>query len=70
VHWVILPGGRRDINPDNPVLNIRSFARNPQAVAAQVAASSKGAHSIPTTMSVDDGQALSSHGDTSVDSHH
>ena len=45
VHWVYAPVADVNVNPDNPVLNIRSFGEDPQAVAAQVAAFIEGAHS-------------------------
>ena len=36
VHWVYYPVADVNNNPDNPIINIRSFGENPQAVAAQV----------------------------------
>src|ERR1019366_9763540 len=47
VHWVYYPVADVNINPDNPVLNIRSFGEDPQAVGAQGAAFIEGAHSDP-----------------------
>lgn len=55
-----------NINPDNPVINTRSFGEVPEAVAAKVVAYSRG---------LEDGGVLSvskhfpGHGDTDVDSH-
>ena len=45
VHWVYYPVADVNNNPDNPIINIRSFGENPQDVAAQVTAFIEGAHS-------------------------
>jgi len=58
-----------NINPDNPVLNIRSFGEDPQAVAAQVAAFIEGAHADPRNYVLTTAKHFPGHGDTSVDSH-
>lgn len=55
-----------NINPDNPVINVRSFGEDPMRVARQVIAYGKG---------IESGNVLSvckhfpGHGDTNVDSH-
>jgi beta-N-acetylhexosaminidase len=69
VHWVYYPVADVNINPDNPVLNIRSFGEDPQAVAAQVAAFIEGAHSDPRKYVLTTAKHFPGHGDTSVDSH-
>jgi beta-N-acetylhexosaminidase len=69
VHWVYYPVADVNINPDNPVLNIRSFGEDPQAVAAQVAAFIEGAHSDPHNYVLTTAKHFPGHGDTSVDSH-
>ena len=69
VQWVYYPVADVNINPDNPVLNIRSFGEDPQAVAAQVAAFIEGAHSDPRNYVLTTAKHFPGHGDTSVDSH-
>jgi len=69
VDWVYYPVADVNINPDNPVLNIRSFGEDPQAVAAQVAAFIEGAHADPRNYVLTTAKHFPGHGDTSVDSH-
>jgi len=69
VHWIYYPVADVNINPDNPVLNIRSFGEDPQAVAAQVAAFIEGAHSDARNYVLTTAKHFPGHGDTSVDSH-
>ena len=60
------PDADVDINPQNPVINVRSFGEDPQRVARQVTAYAKG---------LQDGGVVAvakhfpGHGDTNVDSH-
>ena len=67
VHVNFAPVADVNINPDNPVINYRSFGENPVRVAAKVLAYSRG---------LEDGGVLPvakhfpGHGDTDVDSHH
>ena len=66
VHWIFAPVADVNVNPRNPVINVRSFGENPQHVSDMVAAFVRG---------VQDAGALATakhfpgHGDTSVDSH-
>jgi len=66
VNWLFGPVADINNNPDNPVINVRSFGEDPRRVAEFVAAAVRG---------VRDGGALSTvkhfpgHGDTAVDSH-
>jgi len=69
VHWIYYPVADVNINPDNPVLNIRSFGEDPQAVAAEVAAFIEGAHSDPHNYVLTTAKHFPGHGDTAVDSH-
>ncbi|MCR4765950.1 MAG: beta-N-acetylglucosaminidase, partial [Bacteroidaceae bacterium] len=55
-----------DINPNNPVINVRSFGENPQRVAQQVVAYSKG---LQEGGVVAVAKHFPGHGDTDVDSH-
>lgn len=67
VHVNFAPVADVNINPDNPVINTRSFGENPVNVARKVIAYARG---------LEDGGVLSvskhfpGHGDTNVDSHH
>src|SRR3954469_18535220 len=45
VHWVYYPVADVNNNPDNPIINIRSFGEDPNAVATHVKAFIEGAHS-------------------------
>lgn len=66
VHVVFAPVADVNNNPDNPVINVRSFGEEPAAVGRFVAATVKG---------LQDGGAIATlkhfpgHGDTAVDSH-
>src|SRR5207237_9937246 len=44
VQWIYYPVADVNNNPDNPIINIRSFGENPQDVAAHVKAFIEGAH--------------------------
>ena len=66
VNWLFGPVADLNNNPDNPVINVRSFGEDPRRVAEFVSAAVRGAR---------EGGALSTakhfpgHGDTAVDSH-
>ncbi len=66
VNWLFGPVADLNNNPDNPVINVRSFGEDPRRVADFVAAAVRGTR---------EGGALSTvkhflgHGDTAVDSH-
>jgi beta-N-acetylhexosaminidase len=69
VHWIYYPVADVNNNPDNPIINIRSFGENPEAVAAQVKAFIEGAHSDKKTYALATVKHFPGHGDTAVDSH-
>jgi beta-N-acetylhexosaminidase len=69
VHWVFAPVADINSNPENPIINIRSFGENPQLVASQVKAYIEGAHSDPAHRVLVTVKHFPGHGDTSVDSH-
>ena len=50
VSWVFAPDADVNNNPDNPIINVRSFGDDPQAVADNVSAFIEGAHSDTQTM--------------------
>ncbi len=58
IHWIFAPDADVNNNPDNPIINIRSFGENPQAVASHVKAFIEGAHSDPAKLRACDRQAL------------
>lgn len=53
-------------NPDNPIINIRSYGEDPELVAAMGAAFVRGAHDYGLVAT---GKHFPGHGDTGVDSH-
>lgn len=67
VHVNFAPVADVNINPQNPVINTRSFGESPQAVANLVTAYSLGLES-GNVLSVS--KHFPGHGDTDVDSHH
>jgi beta-N-acetylhexosaminidase len=69
VHWLYYPVADVNNNPDNPVINIRSYGENPQAVAAQVVAFTEGAHADKKNYALTTVKHFPGHGDTAVDSH-
>jgi beta-N-acetylhexosaminidase len=69
VQWVYYPVADVNNNPDNPIINIRSFGENPEAVAAQVKAFIDGAHADKKNYILATAKHFPGHGDTSVDTH-
>lgn len=69
VQWLFFPVADVNNNPDNPVINIRSFGENPQDVAAYVDAFIEGAHSVPGSRVLTTAKHFPGHGDTATDSH-
>jgi beta-N-acetylhexosaminidase len=69
VHWVYYPVADVNNNPDNPIINIRSFGENPQDVARHVAAFIQGAHSDRRNFVLTTAKHFPGHGDTSIDTH-
>lgn len=69
VEWVYYPVADVNDNPDNPIINIRSFGENPQQVAAHVRAFIEGAHSDKNNLVLTTAKHFPGHGDTAVDTH-
>src|SRR5580693_6085392 len=69
VHWIFAPVADVNNNPDNPVINVRSFGENPDEVAKYVAAYVEGAHSDSKNRVLVTAKHFPGHGDTDVDSH-
>ena len=69
IQWVYYPVADVNNNPDNPIINIRSFGENPEAVAAQVRAFIEGAHADRKNFVLTTAKHFPGHGDTAVDTH-
>jgi beta-N-acetylhexosaminidase len=69
VHWIYYPVADVNNNPDNPIINIRSFGENPEAVAAQVKAFIEGAHADKKNYALATVKHFPGHGDTATDTH-
>lgn len=69
VNWVFAPDADVNNNPDNPIINVRSYGENPQAVAGAVSAFIEGAHSDPRDYVLVTAKHFPGHGDTAEDSH-
>lgn len=66
VHWVFAPVVDVNNNPDNPVINIRSYGEDPQLVARLGAAFIRGAHDKGVLATA---KHFPGHGDTATDTH-
>ncbi|HUJ31987.1 MAG TPA: glycoside hydrolase family 3 N-terminal domain-containing protein [Candidatus Acidoferrum sp.] len=66
VTWVFAPVADVNNNPDNPIINIRSFGEDPQSVAAYVSNFVRG---IQENGALATAKHFPGHGDVSVDSH-
>ena len=69
VNWVFAPDADVNNNPDNPIINVRSFGEDPATVAAGVSAFIEGAHSDPRNYVLLSAKHFPGHGDTAQDSH-
>ncbi|MBZ5596522.1 MAG: hypothetical protein LAP39_30135 [Acidobacteriia bacterium] len=67
--WVFYPDADVNNNPDNPIINIRSFGENPQVVARHVEAFIEGAESDRRAPVLTTAKHFPGHGDTAVDTH-
>ncbi len=66
VHWNFFPVADVNSNPDNPIINTRSFGEDPQQVGDFVTAYIHGAHSAGMLVTA---KHFPGHGDTATDSH-
>jgi beta-N-acetylhexosaminidase len=69
VQWVYYPVADVNNNPDNPIINIRSFGENPQQVSGYVKAFIEGAHADKRNYVLATAKHFPGHGDTAVDTH-
>jgi beta-glucosidase len=66
INWVLAPVVDVNNNPDNPVINVRSFGDNPAMVSQLATAYIQGAKSHPVLTAA---KHFPGHGDTAADSH-
>lgn len=66
LNWILAPVVDVNNNPDNPVINIRSFGETPEIVSSLASAFIRGAHKCPILTTA---KHFPGHGDTAVDSH-
>jgi beta-N-acetylhexosaminidase len=69
VHWIFAPVADVNSNPENPIINIRSYGEDPDIVARHVASYIDGAHSDPKHYVLVTAKHFPGHGDTNIDSH-
>jgi beta-N-acetylhexosaminidase len=69
VNWIFAPVADVNNNPDNPIINIRSYGENPQEVSNFVQAYIAGAHSDARNQVMVTAKHFPGHGDTATDSH-
>lgn len=69
LHWIFAPDADVNNNPDNPIINTRSFGEDPRQVARMVRAFIEGAHSEPRARVLVTVKHFPGHGDTATDSH-
>jgi beta-glucosidase len=67
LNWILAPVVDVNNNPDNPVINVRSFGQDPAMVSALATAFIRGTQRYPV---LNTAKHFPGHGDTSVDSHH
>jgi beta-N-acetylhexosaminidase len=69
VNWIFAPVADVNNNPDNPIINIRSYGENPLQVSKFVRAYVLGAHSEKLSPVLVTAKHFPGHGDTAQDSH-
>lgn len=69
VQWIYYPVADVNNNPDNPIINIRSFGEDPQQVASLVSATIEGLHADRRGYVLATAKHFPGHGDTAVDTH-
>jgi beta-N-acetylhexosaminidase len=69
VQWLFFPDADVNNNPDNPIINIRSYGENPTDVSEFVSAFIAGAHSVAGSRVLTTAKHFPGHGDTATDTH-
>ncbi|HIK32194.1 MAG TPA: beta-glucosidase [Oscillatoriales cyanobacterium M59_W2019_021] len=67
LNWILAPVVDVNNNPDNPVINVRSFGDDPAVVSALATAFIRGTQRYPV---LNCAKHFPGHGDTNLDSHH
>ena len=70
VHWILAPSADVNSDPANPVIILRSFGEDPDAVSRQVTAFIRGVQENQRCVALVTVKHFPGHGDTSVDSHY
>ena len=66
IHWIFAPDADLNDNPDNPIINIRSFGEDPKSVSTYVTQSIRG---IEENGALATAKHFPGHGNVNVDSH-
>ncbi len=66
VHWIFAPDADLNNNPDNPIINVRSFGEDPKNVSAFVTQFIRG---VQENGAIATAKHFPGHGNVSVDSH-
>lgn len=69
IQWLFYPVADVNNNPDNPVINTRSFGEDPKKVSILVKAFIEGAHADKNNYVLTTAKHFPGHGDTAVDTH-
>ncbi len=69
VEWLFFPDADVNNNPDNPIINIRSYGEDPKDVSQFVSAFIEGAHSVAGSRVLVTAKHFPGHGDTATDTH-
>jgi len=69
VQWLFFPDADVNNNPDNPIINIRSYGEDPKDVSEFVTAFIEGAHSVAGSRVLVTAKHFPGHGDTATDTH-
>jgi len=69
VQWLFYPDADVNNNPDNPIINIRSFGENPEVVSRHVQAFIEGANGDRHVRVLTTAKHFPGHGDTATDTH-
>jgi beta-N-acetylhexosaminidase len=67
--WLFFPDADVNNNPDNPIINIRSYGENPASVSRFVSAFIEGAHAPSGARVLVTAKHFPGHGDTATDTH-
>ncbi len=69
VQWLFFPDADVNNNPDNPIINIRSYGEDPKDVSQYVSAFVEGAHAVAGSRVLVTAKHFPGHGDTATDTH-